>query len=423
MPCERKCGLKQKANDNALTVRKVMEKGRHLRFKNAVAFPVRRWLKSNTEFTFDGQLPNKDLEPAIIATNHASVYDFLFVSEPLWYRTLSYVTSEHILRVRPWGSLLNRYVSIIPHKKGGKASRTAIRILEKLAIREDVYIAVEGEQTWNGITMDIKPGNGKLVKKSGAALITFRIEGSYLLRPRWAKNLRRGKVNGKVVNIYTPEMLANMTSEAIEEAIARDLYFDIWKWQKEQQEPNRYVCKKGGLAEGLERAVCSCPSCGNIGSLSTEGDEIKCSCGFRTRFSESGFFEPAEPVETIVEWEKLDEETIAKAIKEAKDGDEIFADEDTHLYVIDKYHNENETAKGRLSLECREGSIVLAVDIESTTLDKVDSMTMVQANRLLFSIDRDYFEIRSDAANLRKYMQAFNLNKRDSRPDTSDGSE
>ena len=250
---ERKCGLKQKAGDNTLTVRKVMEKGRHLRFKNAVAFPVRRWLKSNTEFSFDGQLPDKDLEPAIIATNHAAVYDFLFVSEPLWYRTLSYVTSEHILRVRPWGSLLNRYVSIIPHKKGGKASRTAIRILEKLAIREDVYIAVEGEQTWNGITMDIKPATESFpLRRSGAALITFRIEGSYLLRPRWAKNLRRGKVNGKVVNIYTPEMLANMTSEEIDEAIARDLYFDIWKWQKAQQraEPlcmqKRRACRRPG---------------------------------------------------------------------------------------------------------------------------------------------------------------------------------
>ena len=128
-------------------------------------------------------------------------------------------------------------------------------------------------------------------------------------------------------------------------------------------------------------------------------------------------------METIVEWEKLDEEAIAKAIKEAKDGEEIFADEDAQLYVLDKYHNETETAKGKLSLECREGNIALAIDTESTTLDKVDSMTMVQANRLLFSIDRDYFEIRSDEANLRKYMQAYNLNKRDSRTDTSDGSE
>ena len=413
--------MKSKENDNTLTERTVREKGRHLRFKNAVSFPVRRWLKSNTEFSFDGQLPDKDHEPAIIATNHAAVYDFLFVSEPLWYRTLSYVTSEHILRVKPWGSLLNRYVSIIPHKKGGKASRTAIRILEKLAIGEDVYIAVEGEQTWNGITMDIRPGNGKLVKKSGAALITFRIEGSYLIRPRWAKNLRRGKVNGKIVNIYTPETLANMTAEEIDEAIARDLYFDIWKWQKEQKEPSRYVCKKGGLAEGLERAVCSCPVCGGIGDLSTKGDEIKCGCGFKTRFTETGFFEPAEPVETIVEWERFDKEAISKVMKEAKDGD-IFTDEEAHLYALDKNHNENEIANGKLSLGRRDGNIVLAIGTESTTLDEVDSMTMVQANRLLFSIDRDYFEIRSEAGNLRKYMQAFNLNKRNSRPDLSDGS-
>ena len=121
-------------------------------------------------------------------------------------------------------------------------------------------MAVEGEQTWNGIPMDIKPGNGKLAKKSGAALITFRIEGSYLLRPRWAKNLRRGRVHGKVVNVYTPEMLADMSAEEVDEAIARDLYFDIWKWQKEQNTANRYIPVKGGLAEGLEKALGSCPA-------------------------------------------------------------------------------------------------------------------------------------------------------------------
>ena len=409
-------------NDKTLTTEQVREKGRHLRFKNAVTFPVKTWLKRNTEFNYDKQTSYKDLRPAIIATNHAAVYDFLFVSRPLWYRTLSYVVSEHILRVRSWGNLLNRYVSIIPHKKGGKTSRTAIRILEKLAIGEDVYIAVEGEQTWDGVTMDIKPGNGKLAKKSGYALITFRIEGSYLLRPRWAKNLRRGKVNGIVVNVYTPEMLADMTAEEIDEAIARDLYFDIWKWQKEQPEEARYIPAKGGLAEGLERAVCSCPACGSIGGLSTEGDEIKCGCGFKVRFTETGFFEPAEPVETIVEWEMLDEEAIEKAMINAKGGDKIFADEEAHLYTLDRNHNESEKTNGALSLECKEDNLLIINGEDSFALNDIDSMTMVQANRLLFSIDKDYYEIRSDAANLRKYMQAFNLNKRESRQEPSDES-
>ena len=409
-------------NGKELTVNQVREKGRHLRFKNAVAFPVKTWIKKNTDFSFDKKDTYRNLGPAIIATNHASVYDFLFVSRALWYRTFSYVVSEHILRVRPWGSLLNRYVSIIPHKKGGKASRTAIRILEKLSIGEDVYIAVEGEQTWDGVTMDIKPGNGKLAKKSGATLITFRLEGTYLLRPRWAKNLRRGKVNGKVVNVYTPEMLAEMTAEEIDEAIARDLYFDIWKWQKEQPEPARYIPAKGGLAEGLERALCSCPVCGKIGGLSTEGDEIKCSCGFKARFSETGFFEPAEPAETIVDWQKYDEEAIAKAMKEAKGGDKIFADEEAHLYALDQYHNENETEKGALSLESKNGNLHMTIGEESIALNEIDNMTMVQANRLLFSRDKEYYEIRSDAANLRKYTQAFNLNKREGRPDSSDES-
>ncbi len=386
------------------------ESRRHSRFKKAVTFPVMTWIKRNADFDYEGLAPDEDPGPAIIASNHASVYDFLFVSAAFWKRTLGYVASEHTLRVKPWGALLDRYVSIIPHKKGAGSSRTAVKIMERLSYGESVYLAVEGEQTWDGSPLEIKPGTGKLAKKSGAALITYRIEGSYLLRPRWAKNLRRGRVHGKVVNVYTPEMLADMSAEEVDDAIVRDLYFDIWKWQGEQNKANRYVPVKGGLAEGLEKALCSCPACRKLGNLSTAGDEIRCSCGFTARFTETGLFEPPNKVPAFAEWERLDEEAILAETERCKtEGGELFSDEGAAIYGIYKDHSDKELASGRLSIKYADDAFRLATGTKEFRMEELSNMSMVQANRLLFSNGKDYYEIRSDSANLRKYLIAYRI--------------
>lgn len=388
----------------------VRESRRHARFRSAVSLPVLGWIKRNTDFDFEGLSPEEDPGPAIIASNHASSYDFLFVFAAFRKRNLGYVASEHILRARPWGALLDRYVSIIPHKKGAGASRTAVRMIEKLSHGESVYLAVEGEQTWDGLPLEIKPGTGKLAKKSGAALITYRIEGSYLIRPRWADNYRRGRVHAKVVNVYTPEMLADMTAEEVDDAIVRDLYFDVYKWQEEQAEANRYIPVKGGLADGLEKAFFSCPECRKTGRLSSAGDEISCSCGFRARFTETGFLEPADRVPSFVEWERLDEEAISAAIESCKTkGGELFSDEEISICEIRKDHSDNALVTGKLSIKCADEVFRLVIGSYEFGMDEISNMNMVQSNRLLFSMGSNYYQIRSDSANLRKYLIAYQI--------------
>ena len=374
------------------------------------------WLENNSILSFDGLGAELTEGPAIIAVNHAAIYDFLFVSAAAADRDMAYVVSEHLMRIKPWGKLIARYASLIPHRKGGKGSRTAARILERLSHGESVYLAAEGEQTWNGISLPIKPGTGKLAKKSGANLITYRIEGSYLMRPRWAPDPRYGRVDCKLVNVYTPEMLSEMSAEEVDETIARDLYFDIWEWQtRDGSTPSEYSHSKYGLAAGLRRALCSCPRCAKIGNLTDVGDKIKCECGFEASFTETGFFDikdgdiPDAP-KTIADWEELDEMLIAGLIKSAEDSDlELFGDEEGTLYNVDRYHNEYAIDDGRLSLESRSGRFFLKMGDEEFAADDIYDMTMVQAGRLLFSVGKEYYEIRSGLTNLRKYMQAINI--------------
>ena len=90
-----------------------------------------------------------------------------------------------------------------------------------------------------------------MVKASGATLVTYRLEGAYLSKPRWAKSVRRGRVHGHPVNVYPPELLKTMSAAEVNAAIERDIFEDAWERQRAWQQD--YRGKK--LAEGLERAM------------------------------------------------------------------------------------------------------------------------------------------------------------------------
>ena len=82
-----------------------------------------------------------------------------------------------------------------------------------------MFLAAEGEQTWNGRPGKVMPYTGKLVKGSGATLVTYLIEGAYLSAPRWALNTCRGKVIGRPAGVYGPEVLKEMSDEEVEALI------------------------------------------------------------------------------------------------------------------------------------------------------------------------------------------------------------
>ena len=73
---------------------------------------------------------------------------------------------------------------------------------------------------------------GKLVRNSGATLVTYRLEGNYLSAPRWGKGTRRGKINARLVGVYPPEELKKMKPDEITALINKDIFEDAWERQK-----------------------------------------------------------------------------------------------------------------------------------------------------------------------------------------------
>ena len=397
------------------------ENRRKRRFWDFAQFAAGLWVRRKFSYSFAEFEPAAIDGPVLVVINHASAYDPLFVGAAFRNKPLTFIASEHILRSK-WGRLLDRYASIIPHQKGARGSRTALIALKRLRRGESVFLAAEGEQTWDGRPGRVMPYTGKLVKGSGATLVTYLIEGAYLSAPRWALNTRRGKVYGRPAGVYGPEVLKEMSDEEVEALIERDLAFDIWEWQKTRPGgPVIYKCKKDGFAEGLERSVFTCPSCGQIGTLSSHRDSISCSCGFRTRMLSTGFFEKGSPFETVADWEEFDKNTVGtvpavpifpqfrSGTAGTVPGVPIFCDDNIELRRIMDGHRDEEAARGRLTLDREGDRYILRIGEVSFDLQNISNMTMVLADRVVFSDKSGYYELLSEKksrTNLRKYVIA-----------------
>ena len=403
-------------NDSKADKEKMQAEKRRRRFWAFAQLIVGNWTRNKFNFSFDKSFEPADIEgPVLVAINHASAYDPIFVGVAFRNKPLTYIASEHILRSK-WGPFLDRNLSIIPHQKGARGSRTALVAMKRMKKGASVFLAVEGEQTWNGRPLPVMPYTGKLVKGSGATLVTYLLEGAYLSAPRWSLSTRKGKVYGRPAGIYSPEVLKEMSDEEVEQLIAKDLGFDTWGWQKSRREgPLRYKCGKGGNAEGLERSVFTCPSCGAFGTLKSKGDSISCSCGLKIRMDDTGFLDPPEPFETVADWEEYDRKKLAErldGIERAAGEDTVFTDDEVVLHRIGDGHSDEEAARGKLTLSFTGEKFILNIGDFSFDMENISNMTMVLAGRIVFSDATGYYELlakKGCGINLRKYVIAREL--------------
>ncbi len=348
-------------------------------------------------------MTHEDLEvegPVLLISNHACAWDPLLVAMSLRKKHVYYVASEHILRLGLVSRILNWLVAPIPRRKAVVGTDTVKACLRHLRAGHSICLFAEGEQCWTGISGPILPATGKLVKVCGATLVTYRLEGAYLSLPRWGRGVRRGKVHGHPVGIYPPDQLKAMDPQEINELITRDIREDAW--QHQQRETVEYRGKR--TAEGLERALYLCPRCHQIGTLRTCGDRLSCACGLDLRYTAAGFFFPEIPFRTIAEWDIWQREALGKRDFQHTDKDQLFSDRSVALSKVSTDHRDEPLEQGELiQYEDR-----IACGKTSFLLKDIRNMADVLANRLLFSCQGEYYQLKSDnGVSFRKYLEIW----------------
>ncbi|MBQ0014082.1 MAG: 1-acyl-sn-glycerol-3-phosphate acyltransferase [Oscillospiraceae bacterium] len=353
------------------------------------------------KYLFDESFDEIDVDgPFLLIANHSTDLDPLILASCFPRNQLYFVASEHIFRLGVVSKALEWLVAPIPRKKASSGADTVKMCLRRLKAGDSVGLMAEGEATWNGVSTDVFSATGKLVKSSGASLVTVRISGAYLSNPRWGNGFRRGKVEARLVHIYSPEEIEAMSASEVLDAINHDIYENCWERQAEN--PVKFL--GDNRAEHIERAVFLCPSCKGVSTIASEGNYFKCrDCGFHGMVTELGTFEGVNMIPNMYEWDKWQFETLKNMdFKQSNRDGVLFFDSDVLLTQILKGH-ETKVIGDNFEL-CQYGD-KLTCGMCTFDMSKITNMSMVQAKRLLLSYEGSYFEIKANnITSLRKYL-------------------
>ena len=369
---------------------------RHRKIWKIIYGPLSFWLRR--KFNFTPEIARID-GPCLVVPNHVTNFDPILVSLSFPDNQMYYVASEHIFRLGLITKLLDWLVSPIPRRKGAGGADAVMTILRRIRDGASVGLFAEGDSSWDGRSTEIFPATGKLVRASGATLVTYKLEGGHLSLPRWGRGVRKGKMRGHVVGIYPPEQLKAMKPNEICDIINRDIYEDAYA--READEGVRFVGKDA--AENLETLLYICPECGQVGKLRSAGVWIHCDgCGFARRYTETGAFSPAEPFANPGEWDRWQREK-AKTLSPDENG-LLFSDEGMRLREILPKHRTKRLGEGTLSLTEAE----LRIAGEAFPLAEIGEMSVYGNKTLVFTCRERYYEIKSKAPRcVRKYLDRW----------------
>lgn len=261
------------------------------------------WIFIHCRFNFRSERPKKLPKQYMVLSNHATDYDPVLIASA-FPDHMYFMGSEHIAR---WGFLskvIRWIVDPILLSKGAPTAGVVLELLRRMRAGHNVCFFPEGLRTWDGVTNPIPPATGKLVKKAGCALITYKLTGAYFASPMWSgAQVRRGPVRGSVVHIYSAEEVAAMTPAQLQQAISNDLYEDAYARQAEEMA--KYPVKTG--AAGLETLAYVCPQCGAHSSFRAHDHEIVCdSCGSWMDYDAYGTLHGSDfgTVKELYTWQK-----------------------------------------------------------------------------------------------------------------------
>lgn len=354
---------------------------RHNRFFVFFKWLVAPFFRRKFAYTYT-DIPRVD-GPCIVLANHNTDYDPILISLAS-HKLMYFVTSEHVMRAGLASKALAYMFAPISRIKGSVASSTVMQILRRLRDGHTVCMFAEGNRSFDGMTGHILPATAKLVKSSKATLITYHFTGSYFTSPRWSVRLRRGRMTGSPVRVYTPAELATMSAEAVYDAICRDLDENAY----ERQAVERIPYRGRRLAEALETVLFLCPRCGGIGTMHAKGAHLVCSCGLDVTYSVLGYLSLPD-MNTVPKWDAWQRNRFA----EMTDAHRAFTlyDEGVRLSSTDESHRAVELYRGSIRMTREE----LAFGDMVFPIADIVALALCGRNTIVFTAGNQHYEVKS----------------------------
>lgn len=250
-------------------------KPRHAVITNLAKLVLKPYIKHKYGIKMEKFKDQGDRQYLILA-NHQTGFDQFFVAYA-FRGPVYYIASEDIFSMGFISDLLRFAVNPIPIKKQTTDISAVLNCLR--VAREGGTIAVfpEGNRTYSGRTEYINPAIIMLAKKMSLPIAIMKIEGGYGVSPRWANEVRKGKMRSYVSRVIEPEEYKSLDDCAFTELLCNELFVDEARADGEFHGDT--------LAEYLERAIYYCPKCNSLATFESHGDEIECKCcGMKVKY-------------------------------------------------------------------------------------------------------------------------------------------
>ena len=201
-----------------------------------------------------------------------------------------------------------------------------IKSIKKVLGRGDILAMYPEARYTPAGTLNYLPDSlGKLVKSCKVPVVAVVHRGNHLYAPFWNfRNKRKVPFHTTFKLILTVEQLEKMSVAEINDVLKKELDYDDYRYQKE----NNILIKEEYRAEGLHKVLYQCPHCKAEAKMDSKGAEIFCTeCGKRWIWHENGNLE-ASNGETefshIPDWFNWQREQVKMQIE---NGEYEFSDE------------------------------------------------------------------------------------------------
>lgn len=265
---------------------------------------LKRKYTKKYNITFDNEIAKDIKGPAIVVATHTCDQDHILSALTLYPVRPTYIVSEHFVRIKSSARLL-KLMHVITKKMFTPDVSTIRNILR--AKKEDAVLVIfpEGRLSCYGRTLPVADGTAELIKKLGVDLYVWKAEGAYLTFPKWRQkgDDRIGKINSSVKLLLSKDEVAEHTVDDIKRITEEAIYNDDEKAMAGVE----YKCDN--MARGLEKVLFKCPKCQKEGTLTSEGNHIRCSCGLDATLDTFYKLHNA-PFDSVNEWFEWQENSI-----------------------------------------------------------------------------------------------------------------
>lgn len=220
----------------------------------------------------------------LILANHVTKLDQFLIGMFYEDSNIQFVSGENVFKNPLFRKFAEKCLHVIIHLRGVSSFDTIHAMTKSLKAGNNVMIFPTGSMTFDGRSQKIDSSIAKLAKMSSSNLVLTKIEGAYLMQPRWGISTRKGQVRISDYIISAAD-LKKMSAKEVTTAINEHLYTDAY----EEQSKNLISYKGKHLCKGLECCIYECPECREISKFKTTDSKLFCSCGYELTFDEYGY--------------------------------------------------------------------------------------------------------------------------------------